>query len=131
MTDKNTIDKIKRLRRAQAIARPELRVPSDNFPRVASTGATVAGHQVRAGRYPQAHRRSRSGEGDAVIASRDPAPVAVEGGATCSKCGQVMQRFEHSKNWQPPPRRGFFRYWDRCLSCDHFQNYGVAKVKVA
>lgn len=57
---------------------------------------------------------------------QDPQTVKIGGGAICPKCGQLMQRFEHSPDWRPQPGRGYFVFWDRCLPCKHFQNYGEA-----
>jgi hypothetical protein len=57
---------------------------------------------------------------------RDKKTVAIHGGGNCPKCGHPMQRFEHSKDWQPAAGRSSYRYWDRCFECKHFQNYTAA-----
>lgn len=61
--------------------------------------------------------------------SADPSPVEIPGGLACPKCEKPMQRFEHSKDWRPQPGRGHYRFWDRCNSCAHFQNYPEAHVQ--
>lgn len=48
-------------------------------------------------------------------------------GMTCPKCGRIMGRFVHPVGWAPPPGRGYFIYWDRCIPCGHIQHYGEAK----
>jgi len=53
----------------------------------------------------------------------DPNPVPVPGCEPCPRCGQPMQRYEHSPGWNPRPGKGHFRFWDRCKPCGHFQNY--------
>ena len=49
--------------------------------------------------------------------------IEVEGGGLCPKCGEPMQRFKHGVGWKPQEGRSFYRYWDRCIPCAHFQNY--------
>ena len=47
-------------------------------------------------------------------------------GAACPKCGQRMQRFEHTPAWRPKRGRCFYAWWDRCISCRHIQHYAKA-----
>lgn len=54
---------------------------------------------------------------------RDKHPIEIAGGRPCPKCGQAMQRFEHSKNWKPLLTRGHYIFWDRCHPCKYFQHY--------
>lgn len=60
--------------------------------------------------------------------SKDLAPVEINGGRPCPKCELPMKRFQHSAAWRPLPGRGFYKYWDRCVRCGHFQNYPEAHV---
>lgn len=63
-----------------------------------------------------------------MITNRDPFPVATFGGLECPKCAEFMQRYKHSKKWQPQPHRGHYTYWDRCEPCGHIQHYADAYV---
>jgi hypothetical protein len=58
-----------------------------------------------------------------MSASKDPAPIPIDGGKPCPKCARPMQRFRHSVAWRPLPGRGLYTQWDRCIPCGHFQNY--------
>lgn len=61
--------------------------------------------------------------------SLDPKPISVGEGEECPKCGEVMERFKHSPGWKPQEGRGYFRFWDRCQPCGHFQNYEKFRVR--
>ena len=58
--------------------------------------------------------------------NRDKKARPIEGGLACPKCRAVMQRYEHSPNWKPLPGKYWFRFWDRCLPCQHVQHYHEA-----
>ena len=59
---------------------------------------------------------------------RDPNPVRILGGEMCPKCGQQMQRYEHSAGWKPLPGRGHFKFWEKC-KCGFSRNPAEAYVK--
>jgi hypothetical protein len=59
---------------------------------------------------------------------RDPSPIRILGAGICPKCGEQMQRYEHSKEWKPLPGRGYFKFWDRC-KCGFNRNPPEAYVK--
>jgi hypothetical protein len=60
--------------------------------------------------------------------SGDRDAVKTTGGAPCPKCKRPMQRYKHSPQWSPMPGRGFYKWWDRCEPCAHFQHYATAYV---
>jgi hypothetical protein len=56
----------------------------------------------------------------------------ISGGEFCPKCKLIMQRYEHGQNWKPKADQPYyFKFWDICTPCAHFQHYEAAKVHVA
>lgn len=50
-------------------------------------------------------------------------------GELCPKCGKMMKRFEHGRDWKPKLMQPYhFAFWDRCIACRHVQHYEAAKV---
>jgi hypothetical protein len=43
-------------------------------------------------------------------------------GGPCKRCGEPLQKWQHTAGWQPEPGAGYYEYWFLCVN-------GACKVR--